>query len=813
MVPPVEPAPARVGSFESSDGLRLAYEEHGGEGPLYVFVPGLGFSREYFRPLAGMVASWGRCVLLDNRGAGESEPPASDDGFALERHVEDLLGLLKHLDAGPAHLVGHSFGANVVIGAARAQPDAAGALTLISPALSAALVQPSLDGVLAGADEGLRAIVRRVEDAGPAMASGTLPAEYARATAEIYQDHVLRTPISNSLATAMRQSDAAVAALWGRESAFRITGMMARFDQQDDVASLDLPVMVVTGEGDAYCAPTLAILRERLPRGTFLELDQSLHHAHIEEPARIADAMWVRSAPAGARLRFDVTLSEEGEDFVLEDEATGFRYLMGDAAAELARSLDGRPVSAVVESFLAEAGDEYDEEDAAEAIEDFVAELMSCGLLAEGLSQRAIRARQRDARRATREEERFAAVQEAIADAVRRVPFHRDRFQELGLDPDELTSPEDLRRLPVMTKVDIRKNFPDRLVPDDLDVKQLLADGTLSVGATSGTTDERLQVLFDFAAGGLPEHYEDFWALEEGVGRGAVFTSPLCAGFECHLGMTTREERTRGATLTLNSSDDVMSISDEEVQAIAREMNEFEPQVLFVNPWYGVWFLRRVAALGLTLPPLAAVLPSYQYLTRRHRKLLSEGFGAPVFSYYGATDLGGALIGAECAEGSMHVREDHVYVEVVPLEDDPSVGKLLVTTLNNPYMPLIRYEVGDVAAVDVARCSCLRDAEWEPLRLEGRAKDLLHDASGGVVTTRRVDDAIGEDDVDFYRLRQTGDRSYQLEAMPAEGGDLDAVTERLRAVLGADAEVRVREVRRFSPERSLKFRQTVDERR
>src|SRR5690606_26414390 len=112
-----------------------------------------------------------------------------------------------------------------------------------------------------------------------------------------------------------------------------------------------------------------------------------------------------------------------------------------------------------------------------------------------------------------------------------------------------------------------------------------------------------------------------------------------CAGFECHLGMTSKAQRTRGSTLPLNSCDDPFAISDEEVRAIIGEMSDYRPRVLFVNPWYAVVLLRRARALALTLPDVDVVLTSYQYLTRRHRQLLREGFGAPVFSYYGATDL------------------------------------------------------------------------------------------------------------------------------------------------------------------------------
>src|SRR5690606_33346480 len=154
--------------------------------------------------------------------------------------------------------------------------------------------------------------------------------------------------------------------------------------------------------------------------------------------------------------------------------------------------------------------------------------------------------------------------------------------------------------------------------------------------------EQRLECLSDARVGSMPQRYQTFLGLPEStdLGRSATFTSPLCAGFECHLGVVPMEERTRGGMLALSSSDDVLSFSDDEVRNVVAELAQHQPRALFVNPWYATHLVKRARALGLALYSPVVVLSTYQYLTRRHRRLLEEAFRAPVRNTYSATEMG-----------------------------------------------------------------------------------------------------------------------------------------------------------------------------
>jgi pimeloyl-ACP methyl ester carboxylesterase len=114
--------------LDRPDG-RIAYDDRGA-GPLVVCVPGMGDTRDEYRALTPRLTAAGfRVVTMDLRGHGESD--ASFPNYERADVGDDVLALLAALDAGPAHLVGTSFGAAAVVWAAAHTPVRS--VTLIGP--------------------------------------------------------------------------------------------------------------------------------------------------------------------------------------------------------------------------------------------------------------------------------------------------------------------------------------------------------------------------------------------------------------------------------------------------------------------------------------------------------------------------------------------------------------------------------------------------------------------------------------------------------------------------------------------------------
>ena len=117
-----------------------------------------------------------------------------------------------------------------------------------------------------------------------------------------------------------------------------------------------------------------------------------------------------------------------------------------------------------------------------------------------------------------------------------------------------------------------------------------------------------------------------------------------------------------------------------------------------------------------------------------YRETIREAFGCETLDTYGCTE--GAMIGAECRHGSFHLSINQCYVEIVDDDGMPvpagTMGKVLVTRLDNFAMPLIRYYLGDLAELepeDGSKCECGRSLP-RLRRVIGRDTDIVRTRSG-----------------------------------------------------------------------------------
>jgi pimeloyl-ACP methyl ester carboxylesterase len=118
-------------SLTTPDGRKLSYDIRG-EGDLLLCHPGgPGFSGTYFGDLGGLERSR-TLVVLDPRGTGNSDPPASQDAYALADYVADLGHVQDHLGVDRIDLLGHSHGSLVALLYAAEQPARVEQLVLVA---------------------------------------------------------------------------------------------------------------------------------------------------------------------------------------------------------------------------------------------------------------------------------------------------------------------------------------------------------------------------------------------------------------------------------------------------------------------------------------------------------------------------------------------------------------------------------------------------------------------------------------------------------------------------------------------------------
>src|SRR5487761_2062451 len=279
----------------------------------------------------------------------------------------------------------------------------------------------------------------------------------------------------------------------------------------------------------------------------------------------------------------------------------------------------------------------------------------------------------------------------------RDVPLYRDRLARADCPPADFDC---FQTLPLMAKAEMRYNFPKNFLPAGQTLEILLERNLVELEHTSGTSAERLPVIF--GRGWWNAQEERALRLNAVVGkvldehphaRRATLTSPSCSGLTRPTVWMSRDQRTIGSALFVNLARIPFLLGEPELAHMAAEIAGWAPQFLDVDPVHGARFALYCEQHGLKFPSLKFILGSYEFVSVVHRRILERVFGVPVFNLYGSTETGHLLMENEA--GEMKPGYDTAFLEIVDA-DNRGIGDLVVTTLTNEYMPLLRYRIGDL---------------------------------------------------------------------------------------------------------------------
>lgn len=403
------------------------------------------------------------------------------------------------------------------------------------------------------------------------------------------------------------------------------------------------------------------------------------------------------------------------------------------------------------------------------------------------------------------------ATPEIIREAAQhhRVATLLPQWREVPLYRETLAQTDrSLTSLPIITKSDLRAAFPQLLLPPGRTLDELLAQHLIELEHTSGTSEDRLPVAFGRTWWNEQEtralRLNKFIAhvLDENPNaRRATITSPACNGLTCPTVWASPAQRTFGNSLFVNLARIPFVLNDAELQRMADEIATWAPQFLDVDPVHGLWFALFCERRGIRFPSIRFVLCSYEFVSVVHRRILARVFGVPVFNLYGSTETGHLLMENEA--GEMKPSYDTALLEVIDATA-ADIGTLLVTTLSNEYMPLLRYRIGDLAQRQ-------ERSYGTDYIVHGRIRDALTATDGRRVTTWQVDQCLeNATGIAHYQLRPIEGGQFRLRYIPESARPhqlaLDEVTSRLEKLLGAT--ITSEATPTLLPEASGKFRLT-----
>jgi phenylacetate-coenzyme A ligase PaaK-like adenylate-forming protein len=304
------------------------------------------------------------------------------------------------------------------------------------------------------------------------------------------------------------------------------------------------------------------------------------------------------------------------------------------------------------------------------------------------------------------------ALSRVIDFAAAEVPYYRDLFAARGLEPKDIQCPDDLAKLPLLDKEQVRANS-ERLRSARLPRGERLH----GVFSSSGTTGQPVKIIQTSSSNAMftyliQRNYR--WCRFDPGKTIAFLRIPgdfpsSRGGGALPDGVTYSLPRWRYAGAFFETGPWLSLTMTTPVERQIEWLRARHPAYLCTH---ASWLEQLCyAAAGETLADsLESILGISEDLRPPARRFVERTLGVPVHQNYGMNEIG--LMAMRCVAGRYHVHAEHCLIEIVDTDGracPPGVtGRIAVTALRNPAMPLIRYDTDDMAEAVDGPCPCGR---------------------------------------------------------------------------------------------------------
>lgn len=410
--------------------------------------------------------------------------------------------------------------------------------------------------------------------------------------------------------------------------------------------------------------------------------------------------------------------------------------------------------------------------------------------------------------RAALERMQMQKLTELLRTAARHSPWHAERIRAASLDIGEACAPltpDDLRRLPLMTKQDARANV-DR-------IRWAGAPGGAARYTTGGSSGEPLIFYFgrrrqaSDAAGRI--RARRWWGVNVGDREVYLWGAPA------ELNKTDRIKTLRDGLLNqlvLNA----FAMSAPNMDAYLEALQAFRPKCIYGYASSVALLAARASARGkrLRLPELRVVCATGEPLYPHQRKLIEDVFGVRAANEFGSRDIG--FTAHDTPHGQMLLMDESIILEVLDQAGRPAeageLGEAVMTGLCSDAQPFIRYRTGDMVRMSPQHCIDGRGLQALD-EVVGRSTDFVVRPDGvimhalAVIYVLRAVEGIAE-----FKLIQHTLRDVEVLVVPdsrwSEAGRAQVLAG-LAARLGNEVRIRIRLIDAIPVEASGKYRYVV----
>ena len=321
-------------------------------------------------------------------------------------------------------------------------------------------------------------------------------------------------------------------------------------------------------------------------------------------------------------------------------------------------------------------------------------------------------------------ENQFILFKKILDHAYRHTSYYKNILDKHGITPQEIRDESDIKKIPILTKNDIQNNF-DSLISDTYKKE------TLIPFKTGGSTGKSITVLKDFRCMELEvgSAYRSFrWAgWNLGVPWGRVWGNPP--------ERVTLKQKLHNILIEPQIYLDTMNMSSRSMFEFIEKWNKLNPKILHGHSHSIYIFAEFCKNQKIDTIRPDGIISTSMMLMEPERNIIEDAFQCKVTNLYGCEEV--ALIGCECEKHKgLHLNMENIFVETINSKNNNvsygEQGAIVVTSLLNMAMPLIRYKIEDMGVLSNGKCSCGRCL---PLleKITGRVADFLVKKDGSLV--------------------------------------------------------------------------------
>jgi len=293
-------------------------------------------------------------------------------------------------------------------------------------------------------------------------------------------------------------------------------------------------------------------------------------------------------------------------------------------------------------------------------------------------------------------------LKKLLLHAYKNVPYYHRIFDEIGLIIDGRVNLSKFNKIPILTKDIIRKHYK-KLCSKDYTTKNWYYK------ESGGSTGEPIRIIQDDVYSHWRDAAERFYYvnmlnIDEFSCKKIVIWGSWSDLFQSTKGLKAKISNLVKNTKLLNC----LKMTEDDIERYIQIINSYKPDLIrgYSSSLYELCRYAEKKNLKVYTPNI--VIGTAETLTSEMREKIETVFKTKLFNFYGAREV--SSIAGECKEGLMHIFSFYNNIEILDGENkyvkEGEEGRVIVTNLHNYSMPIIRFEIGDMAVLGPKRCKC-----------------------------------------------------------------------------------------------------------